>query len=88
MVIYNPIHHSIMKLKQIWINKLLIKIHFHIAMALSQCYNNNKKDYEGLDLMVFYPWNFAHVKKQSWKKIFFTKILNFFSSCEVHIKCF
>jgi hypothetical protein len=46
-----------------------------------------QNDYEGLDLMVVYPWNFAHVKKQPWKKIFFTKIFNVFSSCEVHIKC-
>ncbi len=38
--------------------------------------------------MVVYPWNFAHVKGQPWKKIFFIKILNFFSSCEVHIRFF
>jgi len=28
-----------------------------------------QKDYERLDLMIFYPWNFAHVKIQPWKKI-------------------
>ncbi len=27
-----------------------------------------KKDYEGLDLMVVYLWNFAHVNRQPWRK--------------------
>jgi len=87
MVVYFPIYHCIMKVEQIWTNKLLIGVHFHFAIALSQCCNC-KKEYERLDLMVIYPWNFSHVKKKSWKTIFFTKTFNFFSSCEVHIKCF
>ncbi len=53
------------------------------------CHNATvKKDYKRLDLMIVYLWNFAHVKNNPWKKIFMTKILNFFSSYEVHIKCF
>jgi hypothetical protein len=32
-----------------------------------------QKDYEGLYLIVVYPWNFAHVKRQPWKKILFLK---------------
>jgi hypothetical protein len=47
-----------------------------------------KEDYKRLDLMVVYTWNFAHVRKQPKKRIFFIKIFNFFSSCEVHIRCF
>jgi hypothetical protein len=30
-----------------------------------------KKDYKGLDLMVVYLWNFTHVNKQPWRRIFF-----------------
>jgi hypothetical protein len=37
-----------------------------------------KKDCKGLDLMVVYSWNFAHVNRQPWRRIFFIKIFNFF----------
>ncbi len=37
-----------------------------------------KKDYKGLDLMIVYPWNFAHVKRQLWKTIFFNQNFNSF----------
>ncbi len=87
MMVYIPIYHCIMKLKQIQKNELSIRVHFHFTTTLSQCYNY-KKDYKGLDLIVVYLWNFAHVKREPQRKIFFTKILNFFSSCEVHIRCF
>ncbi len=59
--------------------------------TLQQPYHNVvivQKDYKGLDLMVVYPWNFTHVKRQPWRRIFFIKILNLFSSCVVHIRCF
>jgi len=79
MVVYIPIYHCIMKLEQIWKNSLLIGVHFQIATTLSKCYNY-KKNYKVL--------NSAHTKIQPWRKIFFIKIFYFFSSCEVHIKCF
>jgi hypothetical protein len=42
MVVYIPIYHCIMKLEQIWTNKLLIGVHFHFATTLSQCCNCKK----------------------------------------------
>ncbi len=42
MVVYIPIHHYIMKLEQIWTNKLLIGVHFYFAKVMSQCYNCKK----------------------------------------------
>jgi hypothetical protein len=44
--------------------------------------------FKGLDLMVVYPKKIAVAKKHPWKRNFFTQILNFFSSCEVHINFF
>jgi hypothetical protein len=40
---------------------------FSICNNLSQCCNV-KKDYEGLDLMIVYLWNVAHVKRKPWEK--------------------
>ncbi len=37
-----------------------------------------KKDYEGLDLTIVYPWKFAHVKIQRWKIKIFNKFFNSF----------
>jgi hypothetical protein len=89
MMVYIPIYLCIMKLEQIWTNKLLIGVHFHFATTLSQCCNCKKGlQIKGLDLMVVYPRNFAHVKQQPWRRIFFIKIFNFFSSREVHMRCF
>ncbi len=89
MVVYIPVYHYIIKLEQI--NYEQINYYLEYIFILQQpCHNVGivKKDYQGLDLMVVYSWNFAYVKKQPWRKIFFTKIFNFFSSCEVHIRCF
>ncbi len=73
MVVYIPIYHCTIKLEQIQTNKLLIGVHFHFAIALSQ-YCNCKKEYKRLDSMVIFPWNFAQVKKQPWKIIFSLKL--------------
>ncbi len=42
----------------------------YIFILQQPCHNVTivKNDYEGLNLIVVYSWNFAHVKKQSWKK--------------------
>jgi len=87
VVVYISIYHCIMKLEQKWKTNLLFGVHFHFVIALSQCYNC-KKILQRTIFMVVYPLNFADVKKQPWRIFFFTKILNYFSSCEVHIKCF
>jgi hypothetical protein len=58
---------------------LLIRVIFILQQP---CHNvaTVKKHYERLDLMVDYPWKFAHVKRQQWKRIFFNKNFN---SCQV-----
>ncbi len=57
----------------------------YIFTLQQPCHNATitKKYYKGLGLMIVYPWNLAHVKRQPWRKIFLIKDFNFFSSCEV-----
>jgi hypothetical protein len=76
MVVYIPIYHCIMKLEQMWKNKLVIGIHFHFATTRHNA-TIIQKDCEGLDLMVVYPWNFAHGKRQQEKSSFLKFSISF-----------
>ncbi len=61
--LYHEIGANINKLTSSWNTfSFLQQPYCNVAMI--------QKDYEGLDLMVVYPWNFAHVKKNHEKNIF------------------
>jgi hypothetical protein len=75
MVVYIPLYHCIMKLKQIWTIQLLNGRHFHFKMALSQCYNCKKRKwrtrFNGSLLVKFCTCKKTTIKKNLHKKIQF-----------------